>query len=189
MTLGGAVGELFGEVMRSLFSAIGSYIIGLTVVSLILVQRATFSFIELVERMRRWLETASEKGTFGLRALASAWQKAREIERASTKDEKAERAADAKIVATPAADAIIAALTAGDDGDDVKKEATPDAMNVVIAKSASESALPSAWNDGGVIASALVEADAPKPQQRKRRAQTRSRLRRGKRRRRRMRRR
>ncbi|MDI1452090.1 DNA translocase FtsK 4TM domain-containing protein [Polyangium sp. 6x1] len=171
MPLGGAVGELFGEVMRSLFSAIGSYIIGLTVVSLILVQRATFSFIELVARMRRSLETAGEKGAFGLRALASAWQKAREIERASTKDEKAERAADAKIVATPAADAIIAALTAGDDGDEIKKEATPDAMNVVIAKGASEPALSGAWNDGGVIASALVEADAPKPQQRKRRAQ------------------
>ena len=172
MPLGGAVGELFGEVMRSLFSAIGSYIIGLTVVSLILVQRATFSFIELVQRMRRSLETAGEKGAFGLRALASAWQKAREIERASTKDEKAERAADAKIVATPATDAIIAALTAGDDGDEIKKDATPDAMNVVIAKGASEPALPvAAWNDGGVIANALVEADAPKPQQRKRRAQ------------------
>ncbi|MDI1484773.1 DNA translocase FtsK 4TM domain-containing protein [Polyangium sp. y55x31] len=171
MPLGGAVGELFGEVMRSLFSAIGSYIIGLTVVSLILVQRATFSFIELVQRMRKSLETAGEKGAFGLKALASAWQKAREIERASTKDEKAERAADAKIVATPAADAIIAALTAGDD-DEVKKDATPDAMNVVIAKGASEPALPVAWNDGGVIASALVEADAPKPQQRKRRAPT-----------------
>ncbi|TKD09974.1 FtsK/SpoIIIE family DNA translocase [Polyangium fumosum] len=172
MPLGGAVGELFGEVMRSLFSAIGSYIIGLTVVSLILVQRATFSFIELVQRMRRSLENAGEKGAFGLRALASAWQKAREIERASTKDEKAERAADAKIVATPAADAIIAALTAGDEGDEIKKDATPDAMNVVIAKGASEPALPvAAWNDGGAIASALVEADAPKPQQRKRRVQ------------------
>ncbi|MDI3291985.1 DNA translocase FtsK 4TM domain-containing protein [Polyangium sp. 15x6] len=171
MPLGGAVGELFGEVMRSLFSAIGSYIIGLTVVSLILVQRATFSFIELVLRMQKTLETAGEKGAFGLKALASAWQKAREIERASTKDEKAERAGDAKIVATPAADAIIAALTAGDDGDEIKKDATPDAMNVVIAKGASDPALPVAWNDGGVIASALVEADAPKPQQRKRRAQ------------------
>src|SRR6185312_372537 len=31
MPLGGAVGELFGEVLRTLFSAIGSYIIGLTI--------------------------------------------------------------------------------------------------------------------------------------------------------------
>src|SRR5262249_8123764 len=36
MPLGGAVGELFGEVLRALFSTLGSYIIGLTVVGLIL---------------------------------------------------------------------------------------------------------------------------------------------------------
>ncbi len=168
MPLGGAVGELFGEVMRSLFSAIGSYIIGLTVVSLILVQRATFSFIELVLRARRAIERAWEKGAFGLHALFGAWQKAREIERAGTKDGTAERAADAKIVATSPTDAIIAALTA-DDGYDVKiKEATPDVMNVVLAKGATPPAVSVAWNDGGAIASAFVEADAPKPQRKRR---------------------
>src|SRR3954471_24940924 len=46
MPLGGSVGELFGEVARTLFSHVGSYIIGLTVVALILIGRATFSFIE-----------------------------------------------------------------------------------------------------------------------------------------------
>ena len=40
--IGGSVGELFGEVMRALFSTIGSYIIGLTVVGLILIGRAAF---------------------------------------------------------------------------------------------------------------------------------------------------
>ena len=50
MPLGGDVGELFGEVLRSLFSTIGSYIIGLTVVGLILIGRATFSFIDWAQR-------------------------------------------------------------------------------------------------------------------------------------------
>src|SRR4051812_17164068 len=40
MPLGGSVGELFGEVLRTLFSTLGSYIIGLTIVGLILIGRA-----------------------------------------------------------------------------------------------------------------------------------------------------
>jgi len=170
MPFGGSVGELFGEVMRSLFSAIGSYIIGLTIVSLILVQRATFSFIELVQRARRAMEAAGEKGAFGLRALLDAWRKAREIERETAKEEPKELVADAKIVAHSPTDAIIAALTEDVSTVAKGKDATPDSMSVVLAKGASEPAMPIPWTEGDAIASAFVETDAaPKPQ-RKRRA-------------------
>jgi len=163
MPIGGSVGELFGEVMRSLFSAIGSYIIGLTVVSLILVQRATFSFIEFVLRVRRVMESAGERGAFGLRALANAWQKAREIERASTKEE-----AKAKIVAPSKTDAIIAALTEETGETPKVKECAPDSMSVVLASGASEPALP----ESHALASALLETDVQKTAKKQRRAAT-----------------
>src|SRR5256885_17221195 len=60
MPIGGTFGELFGEVLRSLFSTIGSYIIGLTVIGLILIGRASFSFIDWVERAGRGTGAAAE---------------------------------------------------------------------------------------------------------------------------------
>ncbi len=112
MPLGGAVGELFGEVMRSLFSAIGSYIIGLTIVSLILVQRATFSFIELMARLRAFAETLPERGLFGLGAILRAIKKAREIEQAGAKvDEKARAGVASKHLTPSPTDVVITVLT------------------------------------------------------------------------------
>src|SRR5580700_9004084 len=81
MPIGGAVGELFGEVLRTLFSTIGSYIIGLTIVGLILIGRATFSFIEGVKRIERALVALAERCSRGLGALVSAWTAARAIDR------------------------------------------------------------------------------------------------------------
>ena len=52
MPLAGVVGDLFGEVARGLFSTLGSFLIGLTVVALILMERAAFSFIEVAQRFR-----------------------------------------------------------------------------------------------------------------------------------------
>jgi S-DNA-T family DNA segregation ATPase FtsK/SpoIIIE len=57
---GGNVGVFFGELMQALFSAVGSFLVGGTVVGLILIGRSQFSFIEWVERsirFLRWLET------------------------------------------------------------------------------------------------------------------------------------
>jgi len=80
MPLGGSVGELAGELFRSLFSAVGSYIIGLTLVSLILVARASFSFIEVARTFVRVASQVGDKGIGGLRALFAAWREARAIE-------------------------------------------------------------------------------------------------------------
>ena len=51
---GGNVGLFFGEVMQALFSAIGSFLVGGTVVLLILIGRSQFSFIEWVDRLSRF---------------------------------------------------------------------------------------------------------------------------------------
>src|SRR6185436_9465563 len=109
MPIGGTFGELFGEVLRSLFSTIGSYIIGLTVIGLILIGRASFSFIEWVERAGRGTEAAAAKAKQGARAVAGAWAQARELER--------ERASKQRMMEEPKIDtsvhdqAIIAALS------------------------------------------------------------------------------
>ncbi len=81
MPIAGSVGELFGELMRSLFSTIGSYIIGLTVVGLILIARASFSFISFARRAGQGTGVAAERAADGVRALADAWSAARAIER------------------------------------------------------------------------------------------------------------
>jgi DNA segregation ATPase FtsK/SpoIIIE, S-DNA-T family len=81
MLAAGMVGELFGEVMRSLFSTVGSYIIGLTAVGLILIARASFSFILLARRAGHGTELAAGKAADGLKALKKAWSDALNIER------------------------------------------------------------------------------------------------------------
>ncbi len=51
LPLGGHVGLFFGEILRSLFSTIGSFLIGLTAVGLLLIARSAFSFIDWCERV------------------------------------------------------------------------------------------------------------------------------------------
>ncbi len=110
LPLGGSVGELFGEVMRSLFSAIGSYIIGLTIVSLILVQRATFSFIDLVARARAFFVKLGERGVFGFGAIVRALQRLREIEKVSATADEKRFASFAKHLTPSPTDVIITVL-------------------------------------------------------------------------------
>jgi S-DNA-T family DNA segregation ATPase FtsK/SpoIIIE len=84
----GAVGELFGEIARSLFSTIGSFLVGFACLGLLLIARASFSFIALVN----WIATFGEKsarGTAnGAKSVAEAWAKAREIERQKREEER-----------------------------------------------------------------------------------------------------
>jgi S-DNA-T family DNA segregation ATPase FtsK/SpoIIIE len=112
MPIGGTFGELFGEVLRSLFSTVGSYIIGLTVIGLILIGRASFSFIAWVERAGRGTEMAASKARDGARAVAGAWAQARDIER--ERAEKLRRAGEPKIDSSGHDQAIIAALAEED---------------------------------------------------------------------------
>ncbi|WP_437712604.1 DNA translocase FtsK 4TM domain-containing protein [Sorangium sp. So ce448] len=113
MPLGGAVGELFGEVLRALFSNIGSYIIGLTIVALILMGRATFSFIELAHRAEQLAIAVAARVAGWARALFGAWAAARDLERQT---EAKTQNAPPIIARNSSPDAIIAALA--DDTDE-----------------------------------------------------------------------
>ena len=107
MPIGGAVGELFGEVMRALFSTIGSYIVGLTVVSLILIGRAAFSIIDWAQRAQERARLIRERSQGGLRALVGAWDEARALEE---KRKGEERRAGEPVITEACDDAIFAAL-------------------------------------------------------------------------------
>ncbi|MFO0666670.1 MAG: DNA translocase FtsK [Polyangiaceae bacterium] len=84
----GMTGELFGELLRSLFSTAGSFLIGFTLLGLILIGRATFSFIALM----RWLGQLSLKSAAGTakvsRNVANAWREARELDRKKKEEER-----------------------------------------------------------------------------------------------------
>jgi S-DNA-T family DNA segregation ATPase FtsK/SpoIIIE len=77
----GLVGELFGELARSLFSTLGSFLVGFALVGLILIGRASFSFIALMRWLARIGTVSAEKTASGARSVADAWRTAREIER------------------------------------------------------------------------------------------------------------
>jgi S-DNA-T family DNA segregation ATPase FtsK/SpoIIIE len=113
MPIGGSFGELFGEVLRALFSTLGSYIIGLTIIGLILIGRASFSFIAWVERAERGTGAAAAKAKEGAKAVAGAWAMARDLERERAEKE---RRTQEPLIDSPGSDeAIIAALS--DDGE------------------------------------------------------------------------
>lgn len=140
MPIGGSVGELFGELMRSLFSTVGSYIIGLTAVGLILIARASFSFISFTQRAGATTGAVAGKAADGARALRDAWARAKDIER--------KRAGaptdwgDARIDTSGAERAIIATL------DDDMAQAARDAMPLA---------------DSDSLSRALIERDEPTP--------------------------
>jgi S-DNA-T family DNA segregation ATPase FtsK/SpoIIIE len=51
LPVGGNVGLFFGELMRALFSTLGSFLVGATAAALLLIARSAFSFIEWCERV------------------------------------------------------------------------------------------------------------------------------------------
>lgn len=118
---GGNVGLLFGELMRGMFSAAGSFLVGSTSVLLILIGRSSFSFIRFCDRvleLARWCAAALRRIAA---RLSDAWAEARELHR--------ERLAEARARAVPKIDtshrdeAIIMQLEE-DDADWLPLEAT-----------------------------------------------------------------
>ena len=84
----GMTGELFGELLRSLFSTAGSFLIGFTLLGLILIARATFSFIALMRLIARFSVKSAERTAKVSRGVAVAWREARELERARKEKER-----------------------------------------------------------------------------------------------------
>ncbi len=98
---GGLVGELFGEVARSLFSTVGSFLVGFAMIGLILIGRASFSFIALMRWLARIFHLSAERTANGARSVADAWAKARELERERAEEQ---RKADEPVIAIPSGD-------------------------------------------------------------------------------------
>ena len=105
----GVVGELFGEIARSLFSTIGSFLVGFACLGLLLIARASFSFIAMMNVLGR-LGVNGARGTAdGARSVAEAWRTAREIEREKREEERI--AALPHIETTKPQDAVFARST------------------------------------------------------------------------------
>ncbi|WP_437315980.1 DNA translocase FtsK 4TM domain-containing protein [Sorangium sp. So ce385] len=156
MPLGGAVGELFGEVLRALFSNIGSYIIGLTIVALILMGRATFSFIELAHRAEQLAVAIAVRVAGWARALFGAWAAARDLER---REGASAQEAPPIIARNSSPDAIIAALA--DDADEPLSD--PAARNTPVEPAHAEAPALDLWKSAPLSAAAEEPAAPPKP--------------------------
>ncbi|MBI4950504.1 MAG: DNA translocase FtsK 4TM domain-containing protein, partial [Myxococcales bacterium] len=160
MPVGGLVGGAFGELMRGLFSTVGSYLIGLTVVGLILVQRAAFSVRRALERLRLLLSASRRGAGRGLSLVGAAWSRARQIDLADEPPHEA-------LIATPEeADAIIAAFA--DDGErfEPRRRPAPLAPSPAGALPLSD---PTGWPEDGAarspeaVAAELADATTPSP--------------------------
>ncbi|WP_437956971.1 DNA translocase FtsK 4TM domain-containing protein [Sorangium sp. So ce119] len=156
MPLGGAVGELFGEVLRALFSNIGSYIIGLTIVALILMGRATFSFIELAHRAEQLAVAIAARIAGWARALFGAWAAARDLERRAT---GSEQEAPPIIARNSSPDAIIAALA--DDADEPLSD--PGARSTPVEPAGVETPALDLWKSAPTSAAPQEPAAPSKP--------------------------
>jgi S-DNA-T family DNA segregation ATPase FtsK/SpoIIIE len=105
---GGIVGELFGELARSLFSTAGSFLVGFACLGLILIGRAAFSFIAFTRVVARVGTSVASRTTAATQAVAGAWAQARALEK--EREASARRANEPRIDTSPKDDAVIAVL-------------------------------------------------------------------------------
>ncbi len=100
----GNVGLLFGELMREAFSTLGSFLVALTIVGLILIGRASFSFIAGCQRTLELLRVLALRVEALFRRTTSAWSQARQLR---SEHEQAARAAAQPRIETAADEAQI----------------------------------------------------------------------------------
>ncbi len=118
----GSIGELFGELARSLFSTVGSFLVGFACLGLILISRAAFSFIALVQRIGRVGARGAMGTAAGARSVAEAWRAARQLEQ---EGKDAERAASLPRITLDTKDeATIAVLPDEPNEDSPRKRAS-----------------------------------------------------------------
>ncbi|MBK7396648.1 MAG: DNA translocase FtsK [Myxococcales bacterium] len=79
-TAGGTIGELFGELLRALFSTVGTFLVGLTMIALMLIARATFSFIDFANRTGATSAAVATRAASTVRGVREAWQEAKLLE-------------------------------------------------------------------------------------------------------------
>jgi DNA segregation ATPase FtsK/SpoIIIE-like protein len=110
----GNVGLLFGELMQEAFSTLGSFLVALTIVGLILIGRASFSFIAGCQRTLELLRLLATRLEALFRRTASAWREARQVR---SEREREARAAALPRIESNADEAQILLSLGDDDGD------------------------------------------------------------------------
>jgi len=110
----GNVGLLFGELMREAFSTLGSFLVALTIVGLILIGRASFSFIAGCQRALELMRLLAMRIEALLRRTTSAWSEARKLR---GEREQAARAAAQPRIEAHADDAQILLSLSDEDTD------------------------------------------------------------------------
>jgi DNA segregation ATPase FtsK/SpoIIIE, S-DNA-T family len=153
----GLVGELFGELGRSLFSTIGSFLVGFASLGLLLIARATFSFIATVQAIERWGTRGALGTAAGAKTVAAAWKTARELER--EKDESAKIAGLPRISLEAPDEATIAVLPEETE-DEAAPAPVPDAVPL-----AAQDLVPD--SDPGAIALPIAPASKKRPKKKK----------------------
>jgi len=112
---GGNVGLLFGELMRGLFSGVGSFLVGGTIVGLILIARSSFSFIAFCRTVIDVSQRALRKLGSWCARMWAAWREAWQLRRQRREEQ---RAAAQPVITTESPDeAIIAKLEEDDESD------------------------------------------------------------------------
>lgn len=115
MPSGGNVGVLFGELMRALFSDVGSFLVGCTIVGLILIGRASFSFIELCQRAIELSRKLFSRSKLVRARLGTAWDAAQDIRRERQAKAKEKAAEEQPRIEVSNDEAIIAQLQTDED--------------------------------------------------------------------------
>jgi S-DNA-T family DNA segregation ATPase FtsK/SpoIIIE len=89
---GGALGEVLGEVLRSLLGLAGAYVVGIAVLLVTMVLRTSLSIVEMAGQSASLAKTGAERAREWLRALVEAWREARALEAAEREAKERETA-------------------------------------------------------------------------------------------------
>ncbi len=120
----GQVGELFGELARSLFSTAGSFLVGFASLGMILIGRASFSFIALIHRLERMGKRGATGTASAAGQVADAWRTARQLEREHGEQARVGRLPAIRVLARGNDEALVAV---------VPPEGSDDAGDAVLA--------------------------------------------------------
>ena len=164
---GGALGEVLGEVLRSLFGEAGAYIVGVTILLITLVLRTPVSIAHAAVAAWRWVRGLWARTVAGAGALLDAWREARELER---EEREARQAREAPTIVGGALD------EAEDDPADAE-EGVDDAVDAARIESDDtlDTALSARVSHGGAgpkIVAPVETAPRPKSRTGRRRAQS-----------------
>ena len=151
---GGAVGELFGEFARTLFSTAGSLLVGSACLGLVLISRAAFSFIALARLIARIAIHVVESTAAAVRAVADAWRMARSLEQQRREVARIER--EPHIDTSIKDEAIVAVLPL--DVDDSVADPLVDSNSTPPKRVRRSSPIPES-----VSAAGLASAQTPEP--------------------------